>query len=293
MTKPPRPKRCSLYRSLNGLPMPLKPSGQTPTSSPALSSRSASAVQASVAPALRPAVPSRRAEHQVGTEHAQERRSPGARRATATAVIAASSGHSAPAWLATSSAPRRPGCSRCRSPRRGTSARRARGTRAAPRLRQLGVEAVLVDVVITFDAATEEGEGHQRKTVLHAGPRRDVQRRLGRRTGESQDLDVVTSGRVPLSALRARAAPPRSGMTTPSSPFIGRHRPAAGAGRWPVQRTQLAAGRNVTRCRNATLRRWCSGAESSRAGSSGGRCLRLVETQPNPGEHATDPRQCK
>ena len=34
-TKPPRPKRCSLYRSVYGLPMPLKPSGQTPTISPA------------------------------------------------------------------------------------------------------------------------------------------------------------------------------------------------------------------------------------------------------------------
>ena len=52
-TNPPRPNRCSLYRSLKGLPMPLKPSGHTPTSSPFDSSRSASALQARVWPALR------------------------------------------------------------------------------------------------------------------------------------------------------------------------------------------------------------------------------------------------
>ena len=52
-TNPPRPNRCSLYRSANGLPIPLKPSGHTPTSSPAVSRRSASAVQASVLPCLR------------------------------------------------------------------------------------------------------------------------------------------------------------------------------------------------------------------------------------------------
>ena len=57
VTKPPRPKRCSLYRSLNGLPMPLKPSGQTPTSSPLRSSRSASGWQASVLPVLRASGP--------------------------------------------------------------------------------------------------------------------------------------------------------------------------------------------------------------------------------------------
>ena len=37
----------------NGLPIPLNPSGHTPTSSPAASSRSASALQASVVPGLR------------------------------------------------------------------------------------------------------------------------------------------------------------------------------------------------------------------------------------------------
>ena len=47
-TNPPRPKRCSLYRSAKGLPMPLKPSGHTPTTSPLLSSRSASGAHASV-----------------------------------------------------------------------------------------------------------------------------------------------------------------------------------------------------------------------------------------------------
>ena len=57
-TKPPRPNRWSLYRSLNGLPMPLKPSGQTPTSSPSLSRRWASALHASVAPLLRASGPS-------------------------------------------------------------------------------------------------------------------------------------------------------------------------------------------------------------------------------------------
>ena len=71
-TKPPRPNRCSLYRSANGLPMPLKPSGHTPTSSPSASSRSASALQASVLPCLRPSWPThRQPEHQVRAEHAQ------------------------------------------------------------------------------------------------------------------------------------------------------------------------------------------------------------------------------
>ncbi len=52
-TNPPRPNRCSLYRSEKGLPTPLKPSGNTPTSSPLRISRSASSGQASVWPDLR------------------------------------------------------------------------------------------------------------------------------------------------------------------------------------------------------------------------------------------------
>src|SRR5690606_2280576 len=48
-----RPNRCSLYRDENGLPIPLKPSGKTPTSSPSFSRRSASALHAGVCPTLR------------------------------------------------------------------------------------------------------------------------------------------------------------------------------------------------------------------------------------------------
>ena len=45
---PPRPNRRSWYRSLNGLPIPLKPSGKTPTSSPSVSSLCAFAGQARI-----------------------------------------------------------------------------------------------------------------------------------------------------------------------------------------------------------------------------------------------------
>ena len=70
--KPPRPNRCSRYRSLNGLPMPLKPSGNTPTSSPAASSRSR---LGRIGPGV-PAPPGQRRQHrhrvhQVGAEQAQ------------------------------------------------------------------------------------------------------------------------------------------------------------------------------------------------------------------------------
>src|SRR5688500_13067819 len=34
VTRPPRPNRCSVYRPRNGLPIPLQPSGTTPSSSP-------------------------------------------------------------------------------------------------------------------------------------------------------------------------------------------------------------------------------------------------------------------
>ena len=104
LTKPPRPKRCSLYRSLNGLPIPLKPSGQTPTSSPADSSRSASALQASVLPALRASGAT--------TGSLKTRSAPSMRRwrcagwwsSSASAVMTASIGM-VPEWLATTSAP--------------------------------------------------------------------------------------------------------------------------------------------------------------------------------------------
>ena len=103
-TKPPRPKRCSLYRSLNGLPIPLKPSGHTPTSSPELSSRVASAVQASVVPPLRASGAT--------TGRVNTRSAPSIRRCRlagwwsirASDVISESTG-TVPEWLATTSAP--------------------------------------------------------------------------------------------------------------------------------------------------------------------------------------------
>ena len=53
--------------------MPLKPSGQTPTSSPPRSIRSASSLQARVAPPLRAMrADDRQLEDQVGAERAQE-----------------------------------------------------------------------------------------------------------------------------------------------------------------------------------------------------------------------------
>src|SRR3954454_3379992 len=52
-TKPPRPKRCSRYRSEKSLPAPLAPSGKTATSSSCSSRRDALYGEATTPPTLR------------------------------------------------------------------------------------------------------------------------------------------------------------------------------------------------------------------------------------------------
>src|SRR5680860_296902 len=103
-TKPPRPKRCSLYRSLNGLPTPLKPSGHTPTRWPSESSRSASGFAARVEPVLRARSPITGVENSRSAPSIRRCRRCGCSSCTATCVISASSAI-VPEWLATTSAP--------------------------------------------------------------------------------------------------------------------------------------------------------------------------------------------
>src|SRR3982750_3445649 len=104
VTKPPRPNRCRVYRSRNGLPIPLKPSGKTPTSSPAVSNRSASSLQASVVPILRDIVPMNGSSKTRSAPSRRSRRRAGGSSGSATGVISASAG-GVPEWLATTSPP--------------------------------------------------------------------------------------------------------------------------------------------------------------------------------------------
>src|SRR3954469_5070412 len=104
LTKPPRPKRCRVYRSLNGLPMPLNPSGKTPTSSPAASSRSASSLQARVVPSLRASAPMKGTWKTRSAPSSRSRRDAGWWSCSATVAISESTGR-VPEWLATTSAP--------------------------------------------------------------------------------------------------------------------------------------------------------------------------------------------
>jgi hypothetical protein len=103
-TNPPRPKRCSLYRSAYRLPMPLKPSGNTPTSSPVLISRSASGWQATVAPALRASSLTTGMRNTRSAPSSRRCRSCGCSSRSATDSIIASSA-SVPEWLPTSRPP--------------------------------------------------------------------------------------------------------------------------------------------------------------------------------------------
>ncbi len=137
--------------------MPLKPSGQTPTSSPPRSIRSASSLQARVAPPLRARSPtSGQPEDEVGAERAQEpagvvvdatRRSSGRRPGTV------------PEWLETTRAP--PSAGMFSAPRTSTrnhfSRDRAQRGQQEP-LGDLLVEAVVVDGEVTGEPATQERE---------------------------------------------------------------------------------------------------------------------------------------
>ncbi len=104
VTNPPRPNRCSLYRCEYGLPTPLNPSGNTDTSSPVDSNRSASGLQASVFPALRLIGPRNGVWKIRSAPSIRSGRFIGWCSRTATAVISASTAM-VPEWLATNSAP--------------------------------------------------------------------------------------------------------------------------------------------------------------------------------------------
>ncbi len=84
--------------------MPLNPSGQTPTSSPPQSSRSASALQARVLPALRASSPTTGVPKTRSAPSIRRWRWPGARRARP-APSSPRPSATVPEWLATTSAP--------------------------------------------------------------------------------------------------------------------------------------------------------------------------------------------
>ena len=157
--------------------MPLKPSGKTPTSSPSVSSRSASSLQASVRAHLAGhRADDRHLEDQVGAEQPQV----ALRRVVVVQgdrVISASSG-SVPEWLATTSAPPV-----------GGHVLQAVGLDPEPLLVQrpqerqqdvvgeVGVEAELVGLVLPGQPAAQE----RRSASGDAGPpSRGVRRPAGR-----------------------------------------------------------------------------------------------------------------
>src|SRR6266516_6310465 len=85
--------------------MPLKPSGNTPTSSPSPSSRSASGLHASVLPDLRAISPRNGVVKTRSAPSSRTCRCAGCRSCTVIAHMTESSAQRAPAWLATSRAP--------------------------------------------------------------------------------------------------------------------------------------------------------------------------------------------
>ena len=216
-TKPPRPNRCSLYRSANGLPIPLNPSGHTPTSSSALSRRSASALHASVVPCLRPSGPTTGSSNTRSAPSIRRCRCAGWSSCSATEVISASSG-TVPEWLATTSAP----------PSSGTWSQ-AGGLDPEPRpverpqqrekhvVGEVGVEAEVVDGVVAGQAAAQEGErvgergfpfGRERSGVALCGLDGGAgRRRLGSRLRHRPDRLVTRSASRPARfGTRAGAA---------------------------------------------------------------------------------------
>ena len=207
--------------------MPLNPSGHTAASSPPLSIRRASSLQASVAPALRASSPTNgQLEDQVGAERAQV----------------------APGRLVDREHRDQPvDAARCRSGWRPPAHRRRRGMfsdapdlDAEPLGRQrahqlhekvlddLGVEAVLVDLVVTGDATAQECQRLGQPAVGVVAE--DL---LGRPRGGGEELGSelqrspgasgpILGARAPV-AVRARrsrglAPPPRSGPRSTGSP---------------------------------------------------------------------------
>ena len=137
--------------------MPLKPSGQTPTSSPPAQHPLGVLVAGQRGAALAGQLADdRHLEDQVGAERAQvaagvvvdRRPSSSARRA----------GWCRSGWRPPARRPRR-GCSRCRGPRPGTtSAAIGRSSGQQEPLGELGVEAELVDLVVAGQPAAQEGQ---------------------------------------------------------------------------------------------------------------------------------------
>ena len=138
--------------------MPLKPSGQTPTSSPVVSSRSASGLQASVCPDLRASGPSPGVRKTRSAPSIRRCRCAGWWSSSASAVITASSG-SVPEWLATTSAP--PVDGTCRRPVASTRnhfSYSGRNGGASTCSGEVAVEAEVVDLVVAGDPAAQEGQ---------------------------------------------------------------------------------------------------------------------------------------
>ena len=243
--------------------MPLKPSGQTPTSSPPLSIRSASSLQARVAPPLRAMV--------LTNGSLKTRSAPSGRRKRPvwswieTIVIRPSTGM-VPEWLETTSAP--PSVGMFSAPR--TSMRnhfsrdRAQRGHEEP-LGDLLVEAVLVDGVVAGHPAAQEREEagqlrlpllaeHLAGGVLERGqpvarPGMPASGARGRR-GRGGAPRLVGGGRLDVRGrlgghvhgLGRAAASGRSGASGP--PGLGGRRRA---GRLAPLRTRLAAGGQAAR----------------------------------------------
>ena len=264
--------------------MPLKPSGQTPTSSPPRSIRSASSLQARVAPPLRARSPT------IGSR--KTRSAPSGRRNRPvwswmlTAVISPSTG-TVPEWLETTRAP--PSAGMFSVPR--TSIRNhfcAIGRSAVEQelLGDLAVEAVVVDGEVAGQPAAQEREElrEPRLPVLAEellGGRGERRQPLQRR--DARDGVAVVGGR-PADARR-RAA---SGRSPRSSGFSGLAACAALRG-WVRPRAATAgpwlrgagpSARARARRRGSELvrwRRWLSGLEPARRAGDLAARLRLFE----------------
>ena len=207
-TKPPRPNRCSLYRSRERLADALEALGaHRRPARPADSSRSASALQASVLPALRASGPRNgRLEHQVGAEHPQRAGAPGGGRA-ARPRSSARRPAIVPEWLATTSAP--PVSGMFSMPQRldpePLLVQRPQ-RRQEDVVGEVGVEAEVVDLVVAGQPAAQEGQRAGQaalptglgadggdlfgcRDALGRRGRRDA---LGRRTRSAGGVDGVT-----------------------------------------------------------------------------------------------------
>ena len=225
-TKPPRPNRWSLYRSLNGLPTPLKPSGQTPTArrwTAAARRRGWRPASTRLAGDL---TDHRRLEDQVGAEHPQVP-VPGCSSWTATWVISESIATCPSGWRRPGRR-RSPGCSRCRAPRPGTTSGRAVAARQVEVPGEVLVEAELVDRVVAGDPASQERQ-HRREVALDVVGR-DA-RRLGRHPdrGDAGRRQLLHPGGDAARARRgARPVSTASGSTRSSVTALSARPPGRG-----------------------------------------------------------------